>query len=107
MARRQGDAILIGENVSLERQVAAVVASGQPNLRLWIGSRAPADNRGTYGKPGEETGNDGSGSARSWFTLEVVASSGKPKPLVVEKKRREHMRLLHTPKWLVEGETLP
>jgi hypothetical protein len=43
MAARQRHAMLIGENISLDRQVAAIVASHQPNLRLWIRSRAPAD----------------------------------------------------------------
>ena len=83
------------------RQVAAVVAAGQADLRLGIRGRASAHHHRAYRMSDQKAGNTGRRRARSGFAGEEIAGPRKTKAGGIQQRGRENVRLFQT------GDLLP
>jgi hypothetical protein len=79
--------IFVGKDISPDRQVTAIVASCETDLRLRIGSCTPSDHYGTNAQTGKKSGDAGRRSARSGFAGEIVSRSREAETCRVQERR--------------------
>ena len=95
-AVRIRDAVLVGKYIARDRQVAAIVAACQTELRGGIGRSAAAHHQGADGVPLKKARKLSRGGAWSGFAREEVPGAGKAGAKSVQQRRREDMRFLKT-----------
>ena len=80
MAAGERQTIFVGEDISFDGQIAAVIASRETDLRLGIRGSTAADDYRTYSQAGKKSGDAGRWSTGSRFPGEIISCSRKPEP---------------------------
>ncbi len=94
------------EEVAIDVQVAAVVAAGEPELRLRVGRLAAADDDRANGQPGEKPWHRC--GRRAWGRLagEEVGGAREAESRRVQQIRREHVRVLDAEHLFAQAEQI-
>src|SRR5690242_7756445 len=100
---RQRHAIFEGVQISVDAEIAPIVAAGQPELSLGVRSCAAADNDRANGPPRQESGNAGCGRARSRLSREEVTRASVAKSRGIQQCWREDVRFLEAEDLFPQG----